>query len=118
MLSVEATPLENLPGTSGNVGNESVQSGQESVNAQNVSQSGRTAECERVDRDGSEISHETSLLKPSTCHSNQSQKCCDKSRTSKYQQHSSCVRTSPAVDSPNSSAIEDGASCFSSPKRK
>lgn len=114
MLSVEATPLENLPGTSGSVDNQSMQSGQESVNTQ----SGHTAECEHVDSDGSEISREASLLKPSTRLSNQCQKCCDKDRTSKCQQHSPCVRTSPAVDSPNNSAIEDDTSCFSSPKRK
>ena len=117
VLSVEATPLENLPGTSGNMGNKSMHIGEESVNIQNVSQSGHTAGCEHIDHVGSVISHEASLLKPSIYPNNQCQKCCDKGRTSKYQQHS-CVRTSPAVDSPNSSAIEDGPSCFSSPKRK
>jgi len=66
MLSVEATPLDTLPGTSGNV--------------------------------------------------DKFQKCCDKGRTSKCQPNSSCVRTSPAVDSPNSSEVEDGPSCFSSRK--
>jgi len=118
MLSVEATPLENLPGTSGNVDNQNIQSEGESVNIQNVSQSGHTVECEHVDPVGSVISPEASLLKSSIYPSNQCQKCCDKDRTSKYQQHSSCVGTSPAVDSPNSSAVEDGPSCFSSPKRK
>ena len=118
MLSVEATPLENLPGTSGNVDNQNIQSGGECVNIQSVSQSSHTAECEHVDPVGSVISHEASPLKPSIYPSNQCQKCCDKGRTSKCQQHSSCVRTSPAVDSPNSSAVEDGPSCFSSPKRK
>jgi len=118
ILSVEATPLENLPGTSGNVDNQIIQSGGESVNIQNVSHGGQTAECEHVDPVDSVISHEASVLKPSIYPSNQCQKCCDKGRTSKCQQHSSFVRTSPAVDSPNSSAVEDGPSCFSSPKRK
>jgi len=114
VLSVEATPLENLPGTSGNVDNQNVQSGGECENIQ----SGHTAECEHVDPVGLVISHDASPLKPSIYPSNQCQKCCDKGRTSNYQQHSSCVRTSPAVDSPNNSAVEDGPSCFSSPKRK
>jgi len=118
MLSVEATPLENLPGTSGNVDNQNIRSGRESVNIQNVSQSGHTAECEDDDPVGSVISHEASVLKPSIYPSNQFQKCCDKGRTSKCQPHSSFVRTSPAVESPNNSAVEDGPSCFSSPKRK
>jgi hypothetical protein len=100
------------------VDNQNIQSGGESVNIQDVSQSGHTAECEHVDPVGSVTSHEASVLKSSMYPSNQCQKCCDKGRTSKYQQHSSCVRTSPAIDSPNSSAVEDGPSCCSSPKRK
>lgn len=118
MLSVEATPLKNLPGTSGNVDDQSTQSRRESITTHSVSQSGHAAECEHVDPDGSEISNEASLLKPSTSSSNQYPKCCDKGRTSKYQQHSSCVRNTQAVDSPNSSAVEDGSLCLSSPKQK
>jgi len=65
MLSVEATPLDNLPGTSGNVDNHNMQSGGETVNIQNVSQSGHTAEYEHVDPVDSVFSHDASVLKPS-----------------------------------------------------
>jgi hypothetical protein len=116
MLSVEATPLENLPGISGIVNNQNVHTAKESRKTQNISVNGHTAECEHIDHD--EFCSGTSPLKPSTSSFNQCRKCCDKSRTSKHQQHSPSIKTSPAVSSQNNSLIEAGSPCFSSPKRK
>lgn len=120
MSQVEATPLENLPGISGIMDNRGIQTAQESGNTRTVSSSGQAADCEHIDRDDScsRTSHEASPSKPSTSSSSQCKKCCDKGRTSKYQQQSPCMRTSFAVESQNSSPVEDGPSCFSSPKRK
>lgn len=117
---LEATPLENLPGISGITDNQSTQTTQENRNAQNVSESGQTAECEHISCDDScsRTPHEASPSKPSTSSANQCKKCCEKCRTSKYQQLSPCTRTSPAVSSHNSSPVEDGSSCFSSPKQR
>jgi hypothetical protein len=111
MLSVEATPLENLPGISGIVDNQSVLTEKEGRKTQNMSASGHTAVCEHSDHD---CCSGTSPLKPNQC-----KKCCDNSRTLKHQQHSPSTKTNPALDSSkNSSLIEDGSACFSSPKQK
>jgi hypothetical protein len=116
MLSVEATPLENLPGISGIVDNQSVLTEKDSRKTQNISANGRAAVCEHIDHD--DLCSGTSPLKPSTGFSNQCKKCCDESRTSKHQQHLPSIRTSPAVGSKSNSLIEDGSACFSSPKQK
>jgi hypothetical protein len=113
MLSVEATPLENLPGISGIVDNQSVLTEKECRKTQSTSANGHTAVCEHIDHD---FCSGTSPLKPSTGFSNQSKKC-DNSRTLKNQQHSPSTKTSPAVGSKNNSLIEDGPACFSSPKQ-
>lgn len=120
MAQVEVTPLENLPGISGIVNNQSVETAQESGNSQTISSSGQTTDCRHIDRDDScsGTSHEAIPSKPSTCSSSQCKKCCDKGRTSECQQHSPFARTTSAVESQNSSPVEDGPSCFSSPKRK
>jgi hypothetical protein len=114
VLSVEATPLEDLPGISGIVDNQSVLKEKESRGTQNICPNGHTAECEHIDHD---FCSGTSPLKSSTGFSNQCKKC-DNNRTLKHQQHSPSVKTSLAVGSKNSTLIEDGSACFSSPKQK
>jgi hypothetical protein len=114
MLSVEATPLENLPGISENVDNQSVLTEKESKKTQSVTADSHTAVCEHTDHS---LCSETNPLKSSTRFSNQCKKC-DKSRTPQHQQHSPSMRTSPAIGSQISSLIEDGSPGFSSPKQK
>lgn len=120
MSQVEATPLENLPGFSGVFDTRCLQTAQMSGNIRTVSSSGQAAKCVRIDRDDccSGTSHEASPSKPSTSSSSQCKKFSDNGRTSKYQQLSPCMRNSSAAESQNSSPVEDGPSCFSSPKRK
>jgi hypothetical protein len=114
MLSVEATPLENLPGISEITDNQSVVTRKECRTTENISPSDHSAVCEHIDHD---LCSGTSPMKSSTGFSNQCKKC-DKSRTPKHQQHSPSMRTSPAIGSQNSSLLEDESPGFSSPKQK
>ncbi|XP_023715408.1 uncharacterized protein LOC111868708 isoform X3 [Cryptotermes secundus] len=115
VLSVEATPLENLPGISALVDNQSVLTEKESRKTQTISLNGHTAVCEHIDHD---FCLGTSPLKPTTGFSKQYKKCCDNRRTLKHQHHSPSTKTSPAVGGKNNSQIEDGSACFSTPKQK
>jgi hypothetical protein len=114
MLSVEATPLENLPGISGIMDNQSVLTEKESRKTQNISANGHATVCEYMDHD---FCPGTSPLKPTSGFSNQCKKF-DKRRTLKHQQHTPSLKTNSAVGSKPSSLTEDGPACISSPKEK